>query len=96
MAEYANHYHRERNHQGLGNKRDMRSERPPYTWHAVFRFGWDETGVVVEGCDSLIGEVSHSVKTCGAGKRPPNIRAALCKNLSKFISYPPECRKDRN
>lgn len=53
--------------QGLGNRRDLRRERPPYTWNAVFRFAWDDTGVVIEGRDSFVGEVSRNAKTCGAG-----------------------------
>ena len=51
-----------------GKNRDMRSERAPYTWNAVFRFGWEDTGTVVEGRDSLVGEVSRDAKACGAGK----------------------------
>lgn len=50
-----------------GRNRDMRLERPPYTWNAVFRFGWDDTGVVVQGKDALVGEVSRDAKVCGAG-----------------------------
>lgn len=56
-----------RNPQGFGNRRDMRREKPPYTWNAVFRFAWDEQGVVIEGRDSFLGEVSRDAKTCGAG-----------------------------
>src|SRR5262249_46373261 len=61
--------------QGIGNKRDMRGERAPYTWNAVFRFGWDETGVVVEGRDSLVGEVSRDAKACGAGSDKEHLNA---------------------
>jgi len=60
---------------GVGNKRDMREEKPPYTWNAVFRFGWDETGVVVEGRDSLLGELSRDAKTCGAGSDNEHLNA---------------------
>ena len=49
-----------------GKSRDMRSERPPFTWNAVFRFGWDDTGVVVEGKDAFHGEVSRDPKKAGA------------------------------
>ncbi|MBL8796526.1 MAG: SMP-30/gluconolactonase/LRE family protein [Planctomycetia bacterium] len=48
-------------------RRDMRLERPPYTWNAVFRFAWEETGLVVEGKDSFVGEVSRDAKVAGAG-----------------------------
>ncbi|OAI48989.1 hypothetical protein AYO44_00890 [Planctomycetaceae bacterium SCGC AG-212-F19] len=60
---------------GFGNKRDMREEKPPYTWNAVFRFGWDETGVVVEGRDSFTGELSRDAKTCGAGNDNEHLNA---------------------
>ncbi|OAI49023.1 hypothetical protein AYO44_01070 [Planctomycetaceae bacterium SCGC AG-212-F19] len=42
------------------------SEPPPYAWNAVFRFAWDAQGVVVEGKDSFIGEVSRDAKKAGA------------------------------
>jgi hypothetical protein len=51
----------------FGNHRDMRVEVPPYTWNAVFRFGWDEQGLVVETKDSFVGEASRDPKVAGAG-----------------------------
>jgi hypothetical protein len=52
---------------GYGNKHDIGKEKPPYAWNAVYRFPWDETGVVIAGRDSLIGEVSRNAKTAGTG-----------------------------
>jgi len=54
-------------HGAFGSQRDMRLEKPPYTWNAVFRFAWDAQGVVVDGKDSFMGEASRDPKTCGAG-----------------------------
>lgn len=51
---------------GVGQRRDTRLERPPYTWNAVFRFSWDDTGVVVEGRDAFLGEASRDPKKAGA------------------------------
>jgi hypothetical protein len=58
------------------NKRDMGKEKPPYTWNAVFRFGWDETGVVIDERNpvSLVGEVSRD-KTAGAGNDNEHLSA---------------------
>ena len=43
--------------------------------NAVFRFAWDDTGVVIEGRDSLIGELSRDAKTCGAGNDNEHLNA---------------------
>ena len=51
-----------------GKFRDMRLERPPYTWNAVFKFAWSDTGVVVEGRDAFAGEVCRDPKKAGADK----------------------------
>ncbi len=54
-------------HGPFGNKRDMRQERPPYTWNAVFRFAWDDKGPVIDGRDCFVGEASRDPKAAGAG-----------------------------
>ncbi len=54
-------------HEAFGNKRDMRQERPPFTWNAVYRFAWDDKGPVIDGRDAFVGEASRDAKICGAG-----------------------------
>ncbi len=58
-----------------GKSRDMRLEKAPFTWNAVFRFAWDDTGVVVEGRDSFHGEVSRDPKKAGADNDNQHLNA---------------------